>query len=243
MKDRASSYHCWSSSILGAAVAAALLAQPSVARADDVSPTGKGIVGGALLGGEVVVIAEAIGGVRPGWAYAVGAIAGAGAGAFGGWEVEQHADAKVSVYFLAGGMALLIPAAVAALQATSYEPPSDYSEDRPSVGSPIPEPPQPGLAPAGPGSPPPPGPGVPSPGVTTPPAGATPAAPGPTSLHMHWEAPKLKLPGGLLAVNDGLLQVAVPAMEIRPMYRVDELQKFGLEQKQELHLALLSSTF
>ena len=60
---------------------------------------------------------------------------------------------------------------------------------------------------------------------------------------MHWHAPKLALPSGLLALNEGLLHVAVPAIEIRPAYRLDELQKFGLEQKQEVHFALLSSTF
>jgi hypothetical protein len=244
MKEKASSYRCWSSTIVGAAAAVAVLAQPAPARADDVPATGKGIVGGALLGGEVVVIGEAIAGVKPGWAYAVGAVIGAGGGAFAGWEVEQNADSKVSLYMLAGGMALLIPATVAALQATSYQPPSDYTEDRPSVGAPIPEPPQPSQTPPGPSAPSGPGPGQSSPGVGAPPPGASPAPAGPTSfLHMHWEAAKLKLPAGLLAVDDGALRVAVPAMEIKPTYRTDELQKYGLEQKQELHFALLSSRF
>jgi hypothetical protein len=208
-----------------------------------VPATGKGIVGGALLGGEVVVIGEAIGGVKSGLAYILGGIAGAGAGAFAGWEAEQNADPKVSVYMLAGGMALLIPATVAALQATAYEPPADYTEDRPSVGAPIPEPPQPSMGPPPPVGPAPVTPGVPS--TTTPTPVSPPPQPGsgPSSLHMHWHAPKLALPGGLLALNDGLLRVAVPAVEIRPAYRLDELQKYGVEQKQELHFALLSSTF
>jgi hypothetical protein len=228
--------------MLAAAATAVLLSQSSAARADEVPATGKGIVGGALLGGEVVIIAEAIGGVRSGLAYLLGGVAGAGAGAFAGWEAEQNADSKVSVYMLAGGMALLIPATVAALQATSYQPPADYSEDRPSSGVPIPEPPQPSTTP--PPGPSQPAPGVPSPGTPAPiTPGTLPPTPGPSSLHLHWHAPKLALPAGLFAVNDGTLRVAVPAVEIRPAYRLAELQKYGVEQKQELHFALLSSTF
>ena len=52
---------------LASAVTAALLASaafPSTAHADEVSPTAKGIVGGALLGAEVVVITESIIGLR-----------------------------------------------------------------------------------------------------------------------------------------------------------------------------------
>ena len=49
--------------VLGATVMAAPLRE---ARADDVSPTGKGIVGGALLGAEVPVIIEGIAGVHSG---------------------------------------------------------------------------------------------------------------------------------------------------------------------------------
>jgi hypothetical protein len=213
--------------------------QPGKAFADEVPATGKGIVGGALLGGEAVVIVEAIAGVRTGWVYLVGAAAGAGAGAVAGWQVEQNGSSQAAVYLLAGGMALLIPATVAALQATSYQPPADYTEDRPSVGAPIPEPPQPTMSPGPPPTTPPPVPPTPGPG----PNSTAPNAPGPTSLHMHWHAPKLKLPAGLLDLDEGTLKVAVPAMEIRPMYRPDELQKYGLEQQSELRLPVLSATF
>src|SRR3974377_757545 len=47
--------------------------------ADEVSPTAKGTVGGGLLGAEVVTITEALAGVKPGWAYAGGAVVGGGA--------------------------------------------------------------------------------------------------------------------------------------------------------------------
>jgi hypothetical protein len=72
-----------------------------------------------LLGAEVVTIIESIAGVRPGWAYAVGAIVGAGGGGVGGYFVEQGStDGKVPMYMLAGGLALIIPSVVLTLNAT-----------------------------------------------------------------------------------------------------------------------------
>src|SRR5580700_7925065 len=83
------------------------------AHADEVSSTGKGITGGALLGAEVVTMVEAIAGVRSGWAYAIGAIVGAGGGGAGGYFVEHSStDGKAPTYMLAGGLALVIPAIV-----------------------------------------------------------------------------------------------------------------------------------
>jgi hypothetical protein len=96
-------------------------AAPSLA--EEVPATGKGIAGGALLGAEVVMLVEAAVGVKSGWVYILTGLLGAGAGGYGGYVVEQEADSKVSVYMLAGGMALVIPTTVAVLQATSYSPP------------------------------------------------------------------------------------------------------------------------
>src|SRR3954470_1313702 len=94
------------------------------ARADgEVSPTGKGIVGGALLGGEVVDITMGIIGVQSGWPYFVMGGLGAVGGGIAGHFVEQTSTAEPSVYLLAGGMALFIPALVVSLNATSYKPP------------------------------------------------------------------------------------------------------------------------
>src|SRR6188768_1734364 len=49
----------------------------------EVSPTGKGIAGGALLGGELVLVTEAAFKVQPAWAYIVGGVAGGVAGGVG----------------------------------------------------------------------------------------------------------------------------------------------------------------
>jgi hypothetical protein len=221
MTRKASPYQHISTSIVAAGAALALLTQATPSLAEDVSPTGKGVVGGGLLGAEAVMLVEAAFGVKSGWAYLIGGVVGAGGGAVGGWQVQKNGDPKTSLYMLAGGMALVIPTTVAVLQATSYKAPEDYTEDHPASGAPVPEPPRP----------------------TTP--GATPPTPGPQTrlLHYHWQAAELKVPVGLVDVDDGAFKVAVPAVEIRPVYGLSELQQYGLEQKHELRVPVFSATF
>jgi hypothetical protein len=198
-----------------------LMTQAAPSFAEEIAASPKGIVGGALLGGEVVMLVEAAIGVKSGWVYILSGVVGAGAGGFAGSLIEKEVDPKVSVYMLAGGMALVIPTTVAVLQATSYSPPEDYTEDKPSTPLPASEPPR-----GAPGS--------------TPPAVTT-----PTSLHLHWKegTAAKKVASGLLDLEEGAVKVAVPAVEIRPLYRPDELQKYGLEQKHELRVPVFSATF
>jgi hypothetical protein len=218
MVRKASSCTRFSSSVVAAGAALALLAQAAPLRAEDVSPKGKGIVGAGLLGAEVVTLVEAAVGVKSGWAYVVGGIVGAGGGAFAGSQIEKNADSKVSVYMLAGGMALIIPTMVAILQTTSYKAPEDYTEDRPAAGTPVPEPPRPTAPPPGAGGP-------------------------PSTLRYHWQPAKVKLPAGLVDIDEGSFRVAMPAIEVRPIYGIDELQKYGLEQKHELRVPVFSAAF
>lgn len=111
------------------------------ARADEVSPTGKGISGGALLGAEVVTIPMGIAGVHSGWAYLVGGVLGAGGGAVGGYFVEQSSlNGQGPVYMLAGGLALVIPALVLSLNATRYRPSEGATEDHPPAEMPSADP-------------------------------------------------------------------------------------------------------
>ena len=219
MTRKASPYQRFSTTIVAMGAALALVSQARTSRADDVPVTGKGIVGGGLLGGEIVILGEAAFGLRSGWGYFIGGVVGIGGGAVAGWQIEKNADTKVSQYMLAGGMALVIPTVVAMLQATSYHAPEDYTEDHPPSGSPVPEPPRPTTTPGVPGS------------------GAT--------LHyrMHWQTAKLALPTGLLDVDEGAFKLAVPAVEIRPTYGIAEVQMYGLEQKHELRLPVFSATF
>src|SRR6185295_18636203 len=73
-----------------AGLLAAFLAPPArAAGTEDASPTAKGIVGGALLGGEAVMLVEAALDVKPAWAYIVGGLAGGVGGGVGGYFVEQ----------------------------------------------------------------------------------------------------------------------------------------------------------
>src|SRR5689334_5421903 len=186
MVRKASSSSCFARWGVAVGAAALLMTQAAPSFADEVPATGKGIVGGALLGGEVVMLVEAAFGVKSGWVYILSGVLGAGAGGFGGSIIEKEADSKVSVYMLAGGMALVIPTTVAVLQATSYSPPEDYTEDRPSAPLPSAVPPSPST---------PPGP-----------------APGPTSLRYHWKEGKLRVPVGLVDLDEGAFKVAVPAV-------------------------------
>src|SRR5258708_27268259 len=134
--------------LLGATV---LTGSAGDAHADTVSPTGKGIAGGALLGGEVVTIVEALAGARPVWAYGVGFLVGAGGGGVGGFFIEQSStDGRVPTYMLAGGLALVIPAIVLTLNATRYLPEEGATEDRAPTG-PAPEPGTPGGSSVTPG--------------------------------------------------------------------------------------------
>ena len=180
--------------ILGATVVAAPLRD---ARADDVSPTGKGIAGGALLGAEVLAIVEGIAGVHSGWAYFVGAVVGAGGGGFGGYDIEHNStDGKAPMYMLAGGLALVIPAVVLALDGTRYRPEEGATEDR-----------TPG---------PPAEPGVPGGSSITSTPGAAPApAPAP-SIHAPSPAPAPP-PQSLLDVHQGAFRMGVPVLDVGPI--------------------------
>lgn len=120
------------------------LGGPPAARADGpVSSTGKGIVGGALLGGEVVTITMGLIGIEAWWPYAVFGAVGAAGGGIGGYFVESAAPPEAPLYMLAGGMALVIPAVIAVLNATAYGPSSevdDPSLTQPSDENPVPSP-------------------------------------------------------------------------------------------------------
>ena len=109
---------------------------PAPARADAASATGQGITGCALLGGEVVLIGEAIAGVRPSWAYWLGGTVGMVGGGVGGYFLEQGGDARLAMYLMTGGTALIIPTAIVVLNATSFREPDDFKkDDQGAVGS------------------------------------------------------------------------------------------------------------
>ncbi len=232
--------------VLAALAASAILAVPGSAKAEEVKPTAKGIVGGAFLGGELVVFGEALFGVRSTAAYLIGAGAGAAAGGVGGYFVEQAVeDGRIPAYMLAGGLALLIPAIVVGLDATRYMPTEGAREDKP-VTAPPPDPGKPGgssVVGAEPGTPPAaaPGPGSattpttpPSPAPTTPPPGAggggTQAPQGPQS--------------SLFNLKSGGFYMGVPLPEVRPVLGSAERARMGVENRgSELRFPVVRVTF
>jgi hypothetical protein len=207
--------------LVGASALFTTAATPPEARADEIPGTGKGIAGGALLGGEIVTIPMAIAGVRPGWAYALGGGLGAVAGGVGGFFIEggtssSTTNGQASTYMLAGGMVLIIPALVLTLNATRYHPSEGATEDKPP----------PGIPPANPGNPS--GSPVSAPGDAAP----IPATP-PTSLFDL----------GVAATAKTGLRLGVPVPDVRPMYSAAEQKAYGLPQHAELRMPVFRMTF
>ncbi len=243
--------------VLGAlAAATVLVGSPKVAHAEDVTPTGKGIVGGALLGGEVVVFIEAIAGVRSGTAYLVGAGAGAVAGGVGGYFVEQAvSDGRVPAYMLAGGLALIIPALVVALDQTRYLPSEGAREDRPVTNLPPSDPGKPGggavigaepkpttpaATPAAPGG------TTPAPAPAAPPAGGgTGGTPAPLGAALGVRA---RGPVSLLNFQGTstryVVAVGIPLPEVRPVFTATQKKAFGVDGTgSELRFPVMNVTF
>jgi hypothetical protein len=217
-------------------VASATVFMPRSAHAQEVSPTGKGITGGALLGAEAVTLTEAAIGVKPAWPYIVGGIVGAGGGGVGGYFAEKS-DTKLSLYLLAGGMALVIPTTVAILSATAYSPPANYTEDKGPSGEPVAEPPQPtnGAAPST------------APATTPPTSRVHRARQRRVALLPRRERPltlyRPVLPPALIGLEPRGLTLSVPAVEVRDTFSQSERLRYGMKEQTELHVPVFNYVF
>ncbi|HET7544676.1 MAG TPA: hypothetical protein VFK05_32630 [Polyangiaceae bacterium] len=238
-------------SFLGTLTLATLSLASLRAHADEVSPTGKGIVGGALLGSEIVLATEAAFKVKPAWAYLVGGVGGAAAGGVGGYFIEQNASGKTTMLMLAGGMAFIIPTTVLVLSATAYEPPASYTQDRAPTEEPVAEPPRPSAAPS-----PAPAPATTSPSgneVTAPTEAAPPPATTPvptsslrkrnTNTHRTLPLDYHLSPPALIGVSSKALTLGVPAVEVRNVYSRNELALYGVNQATEVRVPVLNVLF
>lgn len=210
--------------VTAATFAAVFAGSPIEARADGpVTPTGKGMVGGGLLGAEVVCITMGAVGVQKGWPYFVFGALGAAGGVVGGFFVEKTAIAEPSVYMLAGGLGLVIPTLVISLNATSYKPPETDRQNEPVTNEPSKESPTP--APAG--------------------APASPAARrdhrGPTLAAARPVMPHIPL--SVLDLYKGKIALGVPAFQIRPLYTQREIWQYGLTQGSEVRMPLFQAMF
>lgn len=227
---------------LAALAASAIVAAPASAKAEEVQPTAKGIVGGAFLGGELVVFGEALFGVRSTAAYLVGAGVGAAGGAVGGYFVEQNVDdGRVPAYMLAGGLALLIPAVVVALDATRYMPTEGAREDKP-VNVPPSDPGKPGGSSVVGAEPSTPAATTPGPGSATTPSTSTPPAPsgGGTQAPRAPQGPQ----ASLIHVRDGAFSLGMPVPEVRPLLGKTESVRMGADSRgSELRFPVVRVTF
>ncbi len=220
---------------------AATTLAPRTAHAEEVSPTGKGIAGTALLGAELVVFGEAIFGVQSGTAYIVGAAGGAVAGGVGGYFIEQAVDdGRIPAYLLAGGLALTIPAIVVALDATRYRPTEGAREDKPSA-FPASDPGKPGgsavIGAEPPATTPPPATGP----TGTPPSGTAPAPEG--GGGGGTKAP-VRAPLSLFDVREGAFRVGVPLPDVKPLIGSAERKAFGVQNTgSEVRFPVFKATF
>jgi hypothetical protein len=230
--------------LLSAATFTLTLFAAGDARADGpVSPAGKGTIGCALLGGEVVTITMGAAGVSKGWPYFVFGGLGMVGGGIGGYFVDRATavtvsntgvstggPAEPSLYLLAGGMALVIPALIVSLNATAYKPP-DTDRTEPANNEPAPEPPKPAPAPS-PGAAPG---GAPPPPTTTQNRFRT---------HRRGELASVPhIPVSLLDVYQGKLALGLPAFEMRPLYSSQEVWKYGVAQGTEVRFPVFKAMF
>jgi hypothetical protein len=216
----------------GAVLAAALASSSEANAAGPVGPDYKGTVGGAFLGAEVIVIPMGAAGVNKGWPYFVFGGLGAVGGAVGGYFLDQHFNgqggpAEPSVYMLAGGMALIIPALVVSLNATAYRPP-DGDRVEPANNRPAAEPPT-----ASPDAPPP--------------APPPPTAPGASyqyrSRYRAASAAMPHIPTSLLDVYAGKLGAGLPAPQVRQLYTQAEMSRYGVSQGTEIQFPFIKAMF
>jgi outer membrane biosynthesis protein TonB len=246
-------------SLLATASLIALASAPArAAEKVSASPSGKGTVGGVLLGAEVVCLTEAALKVEPPWAYIVGGVAGGIGGGIAGFYLEDNAHPRTSILLLAAGMALIIPTSVAVLSATAYEPPADYVQDRRPADEPVAEPPHAVGTPA-PAAPPPPAPAVAPEPTGAPPATpptevvpppATPAPSGSIRSHRTVRSARAggKLgyplrPPALIGIDPAALTLSVPAVEFRNLYTAAERAWFGVNQGTEIRVPVLNFVF
>jgi len=212
--------------VAAASFAAVLAGSPTEARADGpVTPTGKGMVGGGLLGAEVVCITMGAIGVEKGWPYFVFGAVGAAGGVVGGYFVEQATatgPAEPALFMLAGGLGLVIPTLIVSLNATHYKPPETDRQNEPATNEPAKESPTPAAAP---GSAPP---------------------PSPTTRRDH-KGPAVAaiphIPVSMFDMYKGKLALGVPALEVRPLYTPREVWQYGVSQGNEVRVPLFQAMF
>lgn len=222
--------------LLAMACALVVAVAPRTASAQDEGPsevtgTAKGIVGGALLGAEVVMIPMGAAGLKPWWPYVVFGSVGAVGGAVGGWAVEQavadDGPAEAPLYMLAGGLALIIPTVVLTLNATTKDQFEDSVDPAATTTTPGGEPPATNAPGANPGG---------GDGTTT-------IQVQPDARNHKKKKPSAPRQGALFDLASSEVRVGVPAIVVKNMYSNEEMAKFGVEQRTEVRVPFVSVSF
>jgi len=189
----------------------------------DVSPSGKGIAGGVLLGAELSVFTEGLLGVQSGWAYALGAGAGGAAGGAAGFLIEDTDSAGVPMVMLTTGMALVVPATIVIMSSTRYTPP-ETPADQGASSTTVSNNQQTAAH---------------RPTLSQPQAVAR-------TTPLLYSNPASRLPMSAISLDvwqATTLRLSLPAVEIRDSYTAEELAIFGVEQKTELRIPVFDLVF
>jgi len=189
------------------------------ARAGEVSNNGaKGCVGLGLLAGELVVTIEAVAGVKKAWILAVTGLIALGGGAAGGYYAETSPDAEtggqVGVGLLAGGMAFLVPAMIIATHMTRFAGKKDSGAEVEVIVE------------------------KDTGGGASEEEAAEEEAP--AEEEAAAEAPETT---AMINVNERMVSLAVPPLQVHPVYPQDDIGFLTGEQELEYRMNLLNVVF
>jgi hypothetical protein len=193
-----------------------------------VSVDGKGVAGGALLGGELGLFVVSATGAKDAWPYYVVPGLLAVGGGIGGYFIENQLTGEPAVpYLMMGvGMGLIIPAIIVTISANQYQPPDGDDGTAADKGA---------SAPAS-------GTTVTSPGAGT--STTTVPAGGPSKRALD-HASRAVFPSALLNYDDqaSRFAVGVPMMSVHPSYSLTEMVQFGVQQRFEVRAPLVALSF
>jgi hypothetical protein len=160
-------------------------------------------------------------GVQAGWPYLVFGGLGAVGGGIGGYFVETvtvpPGPSEVPLYMLAGGMALVIPAVVISLNATSYRPPPEDNSTEPVTNQPAGEPPAP----------------------------KTSGRLNRNGMRLRARATEMApvVPMSLLALTPNHMSLGIPALTIKSTFTPREVAELGAPKVTEVHIPVFQAVF
>jgi hypothetical protein len=236
--------------VLGGLASAAVVSAPRAAEAQAMTgPTRvnalpQGLIGGAFLGAEAVILIEGAAGVRNRWVLLGTGAAGLVAGGVGGFFVDQALDSAppggtadqtptlISTAMLVVGLGLVIPTAIVYAGATMYRPEDGTTQvdDNAPANVPLEENTSEGVGAESTG------------GATS--DGAAPAGGAPAGGGGGGRSTRRRLgPEALLNYTPGQLRLGLPAVAMVRSYSLEEQRQYGQSAMSEWRVPLLSASF